>query len=264
MPGVSTTPTDPSATAAAGPALPWMHICLPRRGPVRAIAVILHGGRDHSTKPTARWQAAVIRLLPFDWALRRAGRRRGLAVVRIRFRVRGWNAGAANVRGDAVPAPVADLLDALDSLAGQYPGVPIALVGHSMGGRAAMHGAGHPAVRAVVGLAPWITPGEPYSQLGDRDVLILHGTADRWTDPGASARYGDAAAAIGARVSYIAVEGAKHGMLRHAGFWHTVTADYVTSILPELSPAPQSATGATANLVRDAVRGNLRTTIAPS
>lgn len=238
-----------------------MHVAVPRRGPVKAIAVILHGGREHSTMRTSRWQAAVLRLVPFDWALRRAGRRRGLAVVRIRFRVRGWNAGA---EGGAVPAPVADLLGALDALAAQYPGVPIALVGHSMGGRAAMHAAAHPAVHAVVGLAPWITPTEPYTALRERDLLILHGTADRWTDPAASARYADAAASIGARVSYIAVEGATHAMLRHARFWHTVTAGYVTSILPGLTPAPQSVSGAPANLVRDAVHGNLRTTIAPS
>ncbi|MCW2602145.1 MAG: lysophospholipase [Pseudonocardiales bacterium] len=241
--------------------LPWMHIARPRRQPVRGIAVVLHGGRERSTMRTAPWQAAVIRLLPFDWALRRAGRRRGLAVVRIRFRVRGWNAGSP-VGG--APAPVADLLAALDLLAARYPGAPIALVGHSMGGRAAMRGAGHPAVRAVVGLAPWIAFAEPYRQLADRDVLILHGTADRWTDPVASESYGDAAAQIGARVSYVAVEGGTHSMLQHPRFWHRVTADYVTAILPGLTPAPQSATGATANLVRDAVRGNLRTSISPA
>jgi alpha-beta hydrolase superfamily lysophospholipase len=95
-------------------------------------------------------------------------------------------------------------------------------------------------------------------------VLILHGTADHWTDPTASAVYGDAAARIGARVSYVAVEGGKHGMLRHARFWQTVTADYVASILPGLTPAPQTATGATANLVQDAVQGSLRTTISPA
>lgn len=256
-----TRPADPTAESVSGAGLPWMHVALPRRRPVRAIAVVMHGGRERSTMRTAPWQAAVIRLLPFDWALRRAGRRRGLAVVRIRFRVRGWNAGSA---ADGPPAPVTDLLGALDLLAARYPGAPIALVGHSMGGRAAMHGAGHPAVQAVVGLAPWIAFGEPYRQLGDRDVLILHGTADRRADPVASETYGDAAARIGARVSYVAVEGGKHGMLQHPRFWHRVTADYVTSILPGLTPAPQSATGATANLVRDAVRGDLRTSISPA
>ena len=56
-------------------ALPWMHVALPRSGPVRAVAVVLHGGRERSQMPTAPWQAAVLRLVPFDWALRRAGRK---------------------------------------------------------------------------------------------------------------------------------------------------------------------------------------------
>jgi alpha-beta hydrolase superfamily lysophospholipase len=184
----------PDGAAPDGVALPWMHVARPRRGAVRAIAVVAHGGREHSSMPTRAWQPAVLRLLPFDWALRRSGRHRGLAVVRIRFRVRGWNGG--NVEGGR-PAPVADLLAALDVLAARYPDAPIALVGHSMGGRAAMHAAGHAAVHAVVGLAPWIAFAEPYAQLSGRDVLILHGTADHWTDPTASANYGDAAARMG-------------------------------------------------------------------
>lgn len=241
--------------------LPWMHIALPRRGPVRAIAVVLHGGRERSTMPTRPWQAAVLRLLPFDWALRRAGRRRGLAVVRVRFGVRGWNAGE---RADQPPAPVRDLLAVLDVLAERYPVAPVALVGHSMGGRTAMRAAGHPAVRAVVGLAPWIAFAEPFDQLAGRDVLILHGTEDRWTDPDASRTYGDAAAGIGARVSYIAIEGGKHSMLQQPGFWHRVSAQYVASILPGLAPAAQSGTGPTANLVQDAVRGDLRATVSPA
>ena len=78
--------------------------------------------------------------------------RDGLAVARLRYRVRGWNGADA--------APVADAHWALDQLTARFPGVPIALVGHSMGGRAALYAAGHPAVRAVVGLAPWIEPGD--------------------------------------------------------------------------------------------------------
>ena len=58
-------------------------------------------------------------------------------------RVRGWNG--------AQRSPVADVEQALDELAARFPGVPIALVGHSMGGRAAMYAAGHEGVRAVVG-----------------------------------------------------------------------------------------------------------------
>ncbi len=252
------TPSRASATAAPPvDRLPWMHVAAPRRGPVRGIAVVLHGGRERSRMRTRPWQAAVLRLLPFDWALRRAGRRAGLAVVRVRFRVRGWNADPP-----ALPSPVADLTAVLDALAARHPGVPIALVGHSMGGRAAMRAGGHPAVRAIVGLAPWIAFEEPYRQLVDRDVLIVHGTADRWTDPDASRAYADAAAAVGARASYIAVEGATHSMLRHARFWHRLAAGYVIAVLPELAGAGQTAAGPAATLIQQAVPGGLRTQVA--
>ena len=40
-----------------------------------------------------------------------------------------------------------------------YPGVPIALVGHSMGGRVALHLAGEADVVVVAALAPWIAAG---------------------------------------------------------------------------------------------------------
>ena len=52
-----------------------------------------------------------------------------------------------------------------------------------MGARAAMRAAGHPAVSAVAGLAPWLALGEPVEQLAGRWVLVAHGTADVITSP---------------------------------------------------------------------------------
>ena len=39
-----------------------------RRGPVRGVALVLHGGRSSSTAPTRPWQLAVLRMVPFDRA----------------------------------------------------------------------------------------------------------------------------------------------------------------------------------------------------
>ncbi|MCW2658521.1 MAG: alpha/beta hydrolase, partial [Jatrophihabitans sp.] len=98
------------------------------RGEVRAVALVLHGGRSQGTGPVRARQLAVLRMRPFISSLRQAGADHGLAVARLRYAVRGWNGSAAS--------PVADVRDALDQLAARFPGIPIALVGHSMGGRA--------------------------------------------------------------------------------------------------------------------------------
>src|SRR4051794_32046169 len=131
-------------------------------GDPKAIALVLHGGRATSTAAVSAHQLAVLRMTPFIASLRRAGVRRGLAVARMRYLVRGWNGPAQ--------APVADVRFVLDRLAERYPGVPVALVGHSMGGRAAIHAAGHESVSTVVGLAPWIEARDPVEPLAGRDL----------------------------------------------------------------------------------------------
>lgn len=197
-------------------------------GPVRAVAMVLHGGRSNGTGPVKASQLAVLRMLPFARALRRAGAAEGLAVARLRYVQRGWN-GAAQ-------SPVADARWALAELQGRFPGVAVALVGHSMGGRTALYAADHPNVSVVIGLAPWIEPGDPVSQLAGRRILIAHGSLDRMTSPPASAAYARAAARVGAAVSYISVRGERHAMLRRARVWHELTSGFVLGALCGRAP----------------------------
>ena len=114
-------------------------------------------------------------MIPVAAAVRHALRGSGAVVLRPRFRVRGWNGAQAS--------PVGDLNETLDSIAATYGAVPVVLIGHSMGARAAVRAAAHPAVTAVAGLAPWLPPGEPVGQLAGRRVLLAHGTADSITHP---------------------------------------------------------------------------------
>jgi pimeloyl-ACP methyl ester carboxylesterase len=230
----------PAVTAA-----PALSVDTPRR-PVRAIAVVLHGGRSVGAAPVRANQLAVLRMLPFARALTAAGSDRGLAVARLRYAVRGWN-GAAQ-------APVGDVRWALDQLGARFPDVPVALVGHSMGGRAALCAAGHDAVRVVVGLAPWIEPGDPVAQLAGRRVLLAHGTRDRVTSPAASAAYARRAAEVASSVSYVSVSDERHAMLRRAAVWHDLAAGFVTGAL--LGAAPEG-TGSrdTANVLTRALAG---------
>ena len=124
-----------------------------RSGAATGVVVVAHGGQESSTAPTAAYQPAVLRMVPVAAAIRHALRGSGAVVRRPRFRLRGWNGAQAS--------PVDDLTETLDEIAAAYGPVPVVLVGHSMGARAAMRAAGHPAVSAVAGLAPWLPPGEP-------------------------------------------------------------------------------------------------------
>ena len=142
---------------------------------VTGVVVVAHGGQSSSTEPTNALQPAVLRMIPVAAAVRHALRGSGAVVLRPRFRVRGWNGAQAS--------PVADLHEMLDGIAADFGAVPVVLIGHSMGARAAIRAAGHPAVSAVAGLAPWLPLGEPADQLAGRRVLLAHGTADTITSP---------------------------------------------------------------------------------
>jgi pimeloyl-ACP methyl ester carboxylesterase len=211
-------PGDGGATAAA----------------VTAIVVVTHGGRSVSTEPATALQPAVIRMVPVARAIRRAVRGSGALVLRPRFMLRGWNGEQAS--------PVADLDRLLDRLGGQFGPVPIVLVGHSLGARAALRAAGYPAVRAVAALAPWLPPGEPVDQLArpaaeragedgpKRRVLFVHGTADRVTRPDDTWAYAERARSV-ADVASVEIRNGDHAMLRRPGLWHELAAEFTRAAL---------------------------------
>lgn len=213
--------------------------------PVRGVALVLHGGRSKSHLPVRPTNLAVLRMLPFVTSLRRHAND-GLVVAQVRYRVRGWNG--------AERSPVPDTLWALDQLTARFPDVPVALVGHSMGGRAAMYAAAHDGVRSVVGLAPWIEPGDPVAPLAGRRVLIVHGDADRMTDPRASASFARSVERSAQSVTYVRVEGERHAMLRRAPLWHEVATGFVAATL--LGHTPDGSTkGDTAKVLLGALSG---------
>jgi alpha-beta hydrolase superfamily lysophospholipase len=198
-------------------------------GEVRAVALVLHGGRETSTVPVRATNLAVLRMAPFAASLRRVGRGHGLAVARLRYLVRGWNGTARS--------PVPDVEWALDRLAQQFPSAPAALVGHSMGGRAAIYAASYPSVRSVVGLAPWIERDDPVDSVADRHVLVAHGERDHITSPRGSQAWLRHAAAVATSAGYVAVRGERHAMLHRAALWHSLTSAYVLAVMCDVRPA---------------------------
>jgi pimeloyl-ACP methyl ester carboxylesterase len=202
---------------------------------VRGVVVVAHGGREASTARTTALDPAVLRMIPVAAAIARALRGRDVVVRRSRFQVRGWNGAQAS--------PVRDLAELLDEIRGQFGPVPVILVGHSMGARAALRAAGHPSVAAVAGLAPWLPAREPVDQLAGRSILLAHGTADVVTCPAETWAYAGRARAL-ASVAEVEVRGGEHTMLRRAALWHALAAGFAAASLG-LSPPPGPAASIT-------------------
>jgi len=199
------------------------------RAPARptAIVLVLHGGREIGYGSVPAHRLTYIRMRPFAHAVH--ARSRDVAVALLRYRYRGWNGSDAD--------PVRDTEWAIEQLLRTSGAVPVVLVGHSMGGRAALRAAGHPLVSAVAGLAPWLPPGEPTDQLVGRDVLLLHGTADLTTRPKSTAAMARAIAPIARRVACVEVRRSGHAMLQRAALWHELTAAFVDNVIHG-SPLP--------------------------
>lgn len=189
-----------------------------------AVVLVLHGGASRQgeamVSPT---QLSVLRMIPLAKRIAKADRRR-LAVYRLLNSTRGW---------DTRHTPVDDVHWAIDQLGeGFGSGLPVGLVGHSLGGRAAILAADRPEVRSVVALNPWVYPADGNIDLTGRQVLIAHGTDDRIATPDRSA----AAARLLERtadVSYVRVAGGKHAMLARGRVFERLAADFAAATLLE-------------------------------
>lgn len=187
---------------------------------VRAVVLLLHGGQEESKAPASRWQPAYLRMTPFGLAMRHV---RGLAVWQLCNRYRGWNAPDLD--------PVADARWALDAVRRDHPGVPVVLVGHSMGGRVALRVADDDAVTGVCALAPWTPEGEPVDQLAGRTVFIAHGDRDRTTDPALSFAYAERAKAVTESVARFEVRGEAHALLLRYREWTRLVRAFTLGML---------------------------------
>jgi dienelactone hydrolase len=188
----------------------------------RAAVLVFHGGRANSTARTSSRQLAVARMAPIARHLASAGGPAGLAVYRLRFRYRGWNRTGADA--------VADAEWAVREVRERHGDVPVVVVGHSMGGRAAMRIAGEDAVTAVVGLAPWLIPGEPQGQLAGRQLLVLHGTVDKTTSWRGSRQFVQDVRPLASGAGWIGLRGSGHGLLRRGRLVNELTAEFVLHV----------------------------------
>jgi alpha-beta hydrolase superfamily lysophospholipase len=188
-------------------------------GDTRGIALVLHGGRADSYDAVRARSLSPARMLPFVQALRDRGGPHGLAVWNLRNRYRGWN-------GEDM-SPVQDARWALAHISREHPGVPVYLLGHSMGGLTALCVADDPQVEAVVALAPWLDGATPVDRVAGRRILIVHGSEDHWTSPANSLAYARRAEGVAESVDYVALKGAGHFMLRRLGLWNALANGFI-------------------------------------
>jgi alpha-beta hydrolase superfamily lysophospholipase len=194
-------------------------------GVTRGVALVLHGGRSHSYEPVEARHLSPARMVPFAKHLHRAGGSHGLAVWTLRNSVRGWNG--------ADMSPLQDARWALARIHAQHPGVPVYLLGHSMGGLTAICAADDPQVGAVVALAPWLSAETPAENVAGRRVLIVHGSRDRWTSPAQSLTFARRAADLADEMRYVSLAGAGHFMFRKVRLWHTLATGFVLKSFAE-------------------------------
>lgn len=192
----------------------------------KGLVLLLHGGADVSRRPVNGRSLALLRTRTMASAISPALNRAGIGVAVLRFRLKGWNAADG-----PVPSPVTDARLALAEVAAEFPELPVVLLGHSMGARAASRVTDEPGVVGMIGLAPWLSDDDPVTALAGRHLVVAHGSRDRITSPRASRRFVDRAAAGAASAKYLAIDGRGHYMLAGAADWGRIAISETKAVL---------------------------------
>ena len=145
----------------------------------------------------------------------------GASTWLLRYQVRGWNGGE----------PVVDARWALDEVRRELGDVPVVLLGHSMGGRTAVHVADDRSVVGVVALAPWFPKGETVAGLAGKTLRAAHGSADRITSARATAHYVERARAVGADATFTDMGRVGHYMFRRVSAWNDFAREQSLAVI---------------------------------
>lgn len=199
----------------------------------RAVVLMLHGGQEQSTDDVSNRHASWWRLARMARSLRPFAAERDIALHLLQYRVRGWN-------GSHVPAPVGDARWAIERLVGRHPGVPVVIVGHSMGGRAGCHVADEPGVVGVVALAPWLPEGEPNGAVAGRHLHVIHGTRDRWTSAHRSREYVERSQPMARDATWTSLPGVGHFMLRRVTVWNNFVTTSIETVVGDTEHLPRA------------------------
>ena len=194
--------------------------------PPGAVILMLHGGTPRSDQEVGGRSASWLRSAWMQRTIAPRAAEAGVAVWLLRYRERGWN-GHGDDR-------TADARWALDEVRDAHGDVPVVLLGHSMGGRVAVHVADDPSVVGVVGLAPWWSAQDPVATLAGRTLVAAHGRQDRITSYAQTEAYVARARRVATEATLQDMGALGHYMLTGADRWNDVA---LTASLGVLAPA---------------------------
>ena len=203
-------------TIPAGRALTRLDVDAPR-----AVALVLHGGKQTSSQPVDGRSASWKRMAAMHRSITPDLHAAGVSTWLLRYELRGWNGGA----------PIADARWALDQVRREHGDVPVVLLGHSMGGRTAAHVADDPAVVGVVALAPWWQPDDPVTALRGKRVAAAHGRTDKITSARMTRAFLDRADGVAAATEFHDMGRVGHYMLRRIPTWNDFAASRCLALL---------------------------------
>ncbi len=201
-----TTPARSTRLPAAAPSLTRLDVS----GTPRALILMLHGGKQSSRQEVDRRSASWRRIASLQRAVTPQAQESRVSTWLLRYRHRGWNAGD----------PVTDARWALSEVRHELGDLPVVLLGHSMGARAAVHVADDPSVVGVVALAPWWSPDDPVRTLSGRHVRAAHGRTDKITSYRTTQAYVARARTVAASADLRDMGRVGHYMLRRVDAWN--------------------------------------------
>lgn len=209
-------PAFDARTLPAGRALTRLDADAPR-----AVALVLHGGKQASRQPVDGRSASWKRMAALQRSITPDLHAAGVSTWLLRYSVRGWNNGA----------PVADARWALEQVRREHGDVPVVLLGHSMGGRTAAYVADDPAVVGLVAVAPWWQPDDPVTALRGKRVAAAHGRTDKITSARMTRAFLERAEGIAASTEFRDMGRVGHYMFRRVPAWNQFCASRCLALL---------------------------------
>lgn len=197
------------------------------KGAVRAVALVFHGGSEGAgTKAVGEWSPSYRRAAYLHWCVKNRLADQGIALWLTRFRFDNWAYNGAAPGSTQVD----DSEAAIEQASIDYPGVPVVLIGHSMGARVAVRVAAQAHVAGVIGLAPWFPAEEAVDTLTDRHLAVAVNPGDPHATAAEATAYCARAAARAISVEYQEIGSESlgrrargyvgHGMVTNPSQWH--------------------------------------------